>query len=117
MRRRTHLRTRVLALTSAFAVVLFAITFGLSWRAKISQERWSRIIGVETESIATLEELIRAQNAFHVRGGGTDYRVVTQLLNNSALAQLDTAALRGRIKAYEDEKSDAASIAVVGEAQ
>jgi diguanylate cyclase (GGDEF)-like protein len=124
MTRRTHLRTRVLLLTGAFAVVLFAITFGLSYRAKLSQERWSRIIRVETEAIATLEELTRAQNAFRAHGG--DYRVVTQLLRNDALNAIDTGTLRARVKAFEtlladehprDEDLDATSIAVVGEAQ
>ena len=64
MARRTRLRTRVLLLTLAFAIALFAITFGLSWRAQVAQERWSRLVGVETRAIGTLEELIRAQNAY-----------------------------------------------------
>jgi len=124
VRKRTHLRTRVLALTAAFAVVLFGITFGLSYRAKLSQERWSRIIRVETEAIATLEELIRAQNAFRAHGG--DYRVVTQLLRNDALNAIDTGTLRARVKAFDTllsdpqaraEDLDATSIAVVKEAQ
>ena len=115
MRKRTHLRTRVLTLTGAFAVVLFAITFGLSWRAKQSQERWSRLIGVETEAIATLEELIRAQNAFHVRGG--DYRVVTQLLSNESLRSIDTAVLRARVRDFESSRDDGTSAAIVREAQ
>jgi diguanylate cyclase (GGDEF)-like protein len=124
MRRRTHLRTRVLAMTAAFALVLFAITFGLSWRARASQQRWSRLIGVETEAIATLEELIRAQNGFRARGG--DYRMVEQLLRNDALQRIDTGALRGRVKAFATltrepqaraEDLDATSVAVVREAQ
>ena len=75
--------------------MLVAITFGLSWRAKVSQERWSRLIGVETEAIATLEELIRAQNAYHAHGGR--YRIVTQLLHNESLATIDTTVLRARM--------------------
>jgi diguanylate cyclase (GGDEF)-like protein len=115
MPHRTHLRTRVLLLTGAFAVVLVAITFGLSWRAKVSQERWSRLIGVETEAIATLEELIRAQNAFHAHGG--HYRVVTQLLHNESLATIDTTALRARTFEFESAPDDDTSAAVVREAQ
>src|SRR5205085_10323569 len=99
-----HIGSRVLVLTGAFAVVLFAITFGLSWRAKLSQQRWSRIIRVETEAIATLEELIRAQNAFRAHGG--DYRVVTQLLRNDALNEIDTAVLRARVKAFDNVLAD-----------
>ena len=44
MPRRTRLRTRVLLLTSAFAFALFAITFGLSWRAHVAQQRWSGMV-------------------------------------------------------------------------
>jgi diguanylate cyclase (GGDEF)-like protein len=131
MRRRTHLRTRVLLLTGAFAVVLFAITFGLSWRAKRSQERWSRLIGVETEAIATLEELIRAQNAFRAHfvpgpEGEARYRVVLQLLQNDSLQWIDTTALRGRVKAFRGVIADpdprpedlaATSAGIVNEAQ
>ncbi len=122
--RRRHLRTRVLLLTGAFALVLFAITFGLSWRAKQSQERWTRLISVETKTVAALEELIRAQNGFHaryVRGEETPerYRVVVQLLINDA-------RLRGRVNAFQtviEEPSprrkdvDATSQAIVAEAQ
>jgi len=124
VRKRTHLRTRVLALTGAFAAVLFAITFGLSYRAKVSQERWSRLIRVETEAIATLEEVIRAQNGFRAHGG--DYRIVTQLLRNEALNAIDTGTLRARVKAFDSllsdsqaraEDLDATSVAVVREAQ
>jgi diguanylate cyclase (GGDEF)-like protein len=124
MPRRTHLRTRVLLLTGAFAVVLFGITFGLSWRAKVAQQRWSRLIGVETEAVATLEEVIRAQNAFRTHGG--HYRAVTQLLRNDALGAIDTAVLRARVKAFEnvladepprEEDLNATSTAVVREAQ
>jgi diguanylate cyclase (GGDEF)-like protein len=68
--RRTRLRTRVLLLTAAFALALFAITFGLSWRAQVAQERWSRLVGVDTRAIGTLEELIRAQNAYRRSAAG-----------------------------------------------
>ena len=120
MRRRTHLRTRVLSMTAAFALVLFAITFGLSWRARASQQRWSRLIGVETEAIASLEELIRAQNGVRTHGG--DYRIVEQLLRNDT----DNGLLRARVKAFATlvrepspraEDLDATSVAVVQEAQ
>jgi diguanylate cyclase (GGDEF)-like protein len=139
MPRRTHLRTRVLLVTGAFAAILFAITFGLSWRARQSQERWSRLIGVETEAIATLEEVIRGQNAFRAglrsaEAAGAPYpadvveryRVVTQLLENDALRRIDTNALRGRLRAFAGvigepsprrEDVEATSIGVVTEAQ
>jgi diguanylate cyclase (GGDEF)-like protein len=101
------LRTRVLLLTGAFTLALFGITFGLSWRARLAQERWTRLIAVETKAVAALEELIRAQNGFHARfGAGQEsprrYRVVAQLLDDESLSRIDTGALRGRVKAFRD---------------
>ena len=123
-RSRTPLRRRVLLLTFAFAFVLFAITGGLSWRAKSAQERWQRLVGVETRAIAALEELVRAQNGFHARGG--DYRLVSQLLDNGALGAIDTGALRRRVVAFRtviddptstQQEVDTESLRVVTEAQ
>ena len=99
MARRTRLRTRVLLLTAAFALALFAITFGLSWRAQVAQERWSRLVGVETRAIATLEELIRAQNAYRAHAT-TNYRVVSQLLDSASLSTIDISALRRRMATF-----------------
>ena len=110
MARRTRLRSRVLLLTAAFAIALFAITFGLSWRAQVAQERWSRLVGVETRAIATLEELIRAQNAYRahaVAGSTANYRIVSQLLDT--LPTIDTAALRRRMSGFHSVLSDSAS--------
>jgi diguanylate cyclase (GGDEF)-like protein len=118
-------------MTAAFALALFAITFGLSWRAKVTQERWSRLVGVETRAIASLDELTRAQNAFRSRfvpgaEAVARYRVVQQLLDDEALRAIDVAALRGRVKAFRTiisepepgvEDVDATSVAVVEEAQ
>lgn len=126
---RTRLRTRVLLLTAAFALVLFAITFGLSWRARVSQQRWTRLISVETQAVAALEELIRAQNAFHARYvAGQEsierYRVVAQHLQS--LSDIDITALRGRMRAFREvigepaprrEDVDTTSLAIVAEAQ
>jgi diguanylate cyclase (GGDEF)-like protein len=105
---RIRLRTRVLLLTSAFALVLIAITFGLSWRAKESQERWSRLIAVETEAVAKLEEVIRAQNAFRARSltrrnRVERYREVEQLLDQTPLKEIDVTALRVRVDAFRKE--------------
>jgi diguanylate cyclase (GGDEF)-like protein len=110
--RRTRLRSRVLLLTAAFAIALFAITFGLSWRAQVAQERWSRLVGVETRAIATLEELIRAQNAYraHAAAGSTaNYRIVSQLLESDSLSTIDTAALRRRMATFRMVLADGTS--------
>ncbi|MEA2337252.1 MAG: hypothetical protein QOE82_1259 [Thermoanaerobaculia bacterium] len=109
MARRTRLRTRVLLLTAAFAIVLFAITFGLSWRAQVAQERWSRLVGVETRAIGTLEELIRAQNAYRTRHDHANYRIVSQLLDADSLRTIDTSALRRRMFNFTAALADATS--------
>ena len=129
--RRQHLRTRVLLLTGLFTLALFAIAFGLSWRARVAQQRWTRLISIETKAVAVLEELVRAQNGFHVRflaGSETPqrYRVVTQLLADESLARIDTGTLRGRVKAFREiihepsplpEDIDSTSAAIVAEAR
>jgi diguanylate cyclase (GGDEF)-like protein len=103
----------VLLLTGAFAIALFAITFGLSWRAREAQQRWTRLISVEMKTVATLEELIRAQNAFHARNESLDrYRMVAQILDGEP-----AFTVRARMNAYRDVPSDAASQAVVADAQ
>lgn len=95
----------MLLLTGAFSVFLFATTFALSWRAKVSQEKWSHLIRVETEAIATLDSVIRAQNGFRAHvGDSTDvngYRVVTQLLDNDSMRSIDTNGLRARMHEFE----------------
>ena len=129
--RRGKLRNRVLLLTGAFAIALFAISFGLSWRARIAQERWTRLISVETKAVAALEELIRAQNGFHARflsghESADRYRVVTQLLREESLDHVDVGSLRGRVKNFRAllddpearrEDLDATSHAIVADAQ
>ncbi|HEU4521745.1 MAG TPA: diguanylate cyclase [Thermoanaerobaculia bacterium] len=102
-----RLRTRVLLMTGGFALALLAITFGLSMRAKRSQERWSRIVQVESESVAALEELIRAQNAFQKQVGFGDpraaakYVAVEQLLESPSLRSADSGVLRERVEAFK----------------
>ena len=126
--RRTHLRTRVLLLTGAFTLALFAIAFGLSWRARLAQQRWTRLIAVETRAVATLEELIRAQNGFRSRRllEPSRYSVVAQLLRDESLSAVDLGTLRARVKAFRTiieepapppEDIDSTSAAVILEAQ
>ncbi|HEX6085496.1 MAG TPA: diguanylate cyclase [Thermoanaerobaculia bacterium] len=129
--RRTHLRSRVLLLTGAFTLALFAIAFGLSWRARLAQQRWTRLIDTETRAVATLEELIRAQNGFRTRYlAGIDtpdrYRLVTQLLTDESLTRIDLGVLRGRVNAFRTiveepappvEDVQSTSSAIIAEAQ
>jgi diguanylate cyclase (GGDEF)-like protein len=100
--RRTHLRSRVLLLTGAFTIALFAIAFGLSWRARLAQERWTRLVSIETRAVATLEELIRSQNGFRslALSDPTRYGVVEQLLDDESLGSVDLGTLRARVNAF-----------------
>jgi diguanylate cyclase (GGDEF)-like protein len=118
-------------LTAAFAVALLLITFGLSWRAKQSQEKWSHLISVETEAIARLEEVIRQQNGFFTNLRDEEpsaverYGSIEQQLDSPALKAIDTATLRVRIRAFRalieegDHRSElrTESIRIVAEAQ
>lgn len=103
---RTHLRTRVLLLTGAFALVLFGITFGLSWRARLAQQRWTHLLSVETEAAETLERIVRAQNGYmsrmrnELRFDPESYRAVEQLLELGSLDSADTTILRTRMERF-----------------
>ncbi|MEO8379767.1 MAG: diguanylate cyclase [Acidobacteriota bacterium] len=128
---RQRLRTRVLLLTGAFTLALFAIAFGLSWRARVAQQRWTRLLSIETRAVAALEELIRAQNGFRTRflaGQETPqrYRLVLQLLSEESLSRIDLGVLRARVDAFHTiieepaprpEDVDSTSAAIVAEAQ
>jgi len=121
----------VLLLTGAFTLALFAIAFGLSWRARLAQQRWTRLISIETKAVTVLEELVRAQNGYRARflaGSETPqrYRVVAQLLTDDSLARIDLGTLHGRVKAFreiiheaapEPADVDSTSAAIIAEAQ
>jgi len=121
----------VLFQTALFALALFGITFGMSWRARIAQERWTRLMSVEAKAVTSLEEIIRAQNAYYARyNAGQEsprrYRVVAQLLADESLQRIDVTPLRGRVKAFRSVIADpnprpedlaATSQAIVDEAQ
>jgi len=105
--KRIRLRSRVLLLTAAFSATLFAITIGLSWRAEVAEARWSRLVGVETQAIAALDEIIRAQNAFRtVTATSASYRVVLQLLDRNALRTIDTSELRRHMERFASLSAD-----------
>lgn len=116
-RERMRLRTRVLLLTTAFALTLFGITFGLTWRARVAQDRWSRVVAVEMQADTILDEIIRAHNAIRAQSKFADYAMVMQLLQAEPLAKVDTTTLRSRMNEYRRNRSDDASAAVVLEAQ
>jgi len=99
-------------MTTSYAVVLLSISTGLSWRANVSQQRWSRLIRTETRAISALEELLRTQNAFLARHDGesdraarTDralnYVAVRQLLAAPALAGVELAPLRAAMDRFD----------------
>ena len=121
----------MLLLAAAFTLALFAIAFGLSWRARLAQQRWTRLMAVETQAVATLEELVRAQNGFLARflagqESPSRYRVVHQLLADESLSRIDVGTLRGRVKAFRTiieepsprrEDVEATSYAIVADAR
>ena len=112
-------------MTGGFAVALVVIASGLSMKARGAQQRWTRIVEVETQSVAALEELIRAQNAFRRQVGVGDprsvekYASVKQLLDRPLLRTPEAEALRERVESFErrldavDVRLKRASIAVV----
>jgi diguanylate cyclase (GGDEF)-like protein len=117
-----------LLLTGAFSVALLSIAFGLSWRARVTSQRWERLVGVETQAIATLEELIRAQNSFRAQHVQLPerYTLVSQLLDDGSVEGNDTTLLRARMRAFRamltdpsarDIDLDATSFEVVSEAR
>src|ERR1700680_1689046 len=115
-----HLRSRVLLLTTAFAVTRFGITFGLGWRAHVEQTRWTHLVGVEMQSTAILEEFIRAHNAFRV-SRTQNYQSVAQLLDRPFASALRQRVDRFRRLTGDGEATrqqlDAASLQVINAAQ
>ncbi|MGZ7041856.1 MAG: diguanylate cyclase, partial [Thermoanaerobaculia bacterium] len=95
------------------------------------QQRWSRLMSVETQAISTLDEMIRQQNAFRVRllanrATPEQYVVVAQLLEREALRAIDTTYLRGCVNVFQKVIQDplarkqditVTSNAIVNEAQ
>lgn len=117
-------------LTAGFVIALAAITFGLTWQARAAQQRWTKLIETESAAVARLDDFIHNQNAFRsqlTRGDANTappYEAVTQLLEMEPLSRIDTAALRTRVRAYEEmlrtgapaEELDAESTRIVMEA-
>ncbi|HJT16390.1 MAG TPA: hypothetical protein VJ853_03335, partial [Thermoanaerobaculia bacterium] len=59
--KRMHLRTRVLLLTALFALTLLAITFGLSWRARVGEAQWHQAFA-QMQAIRVRENLLRTKD-------------------------------------------------------
>ncbi len=97
-----------MGLMGGFAFALAAITFGLTWQAKVAQERWTKLIEQEAAAVARLDDFIRGQNAFRSQlthgdvNAAPPYEAVTQLLQVQPLSENDTAALRVRVRSYEE---------------
>lgn len=97
---------RVGWMTAGFALALFSVTLVLTLVARHSQAQWTRLLSVETEAVATLQELVRAQNSFKRQVAPDDrravekYRAVEQLLERPALRQIEIPRLRERVASY-----------------
>ena len=97
---------RVGWMTAGFALALFSVTLVLTLVAQYTQGQWTRLLSVETEAVATLQELVRAQNAFrrqvapdHGRAA-EKYRAVEQLLERRALREIGIDRLRERVASH-----------------
>ncbi|HEY0592017.1 MAG TPA: GGDEF domain-containing protein [Thermoanaerobaculia bacterium] len=64
---RTRLRTRILLFSAAWGVLLIAVAFLLTWRARESQKELGRVVEVDLRATAQLEQIARNQNAFTAR--------------------------------------------------
>ena len=97
---------RVGWLTAGFALALFSVTLVLTLVASYNQAQWMRLLSIETEAVATLQELVRLQNGFRQQVAPDDrravekYRAVEQLLDRPALRQIEINRLRERVAAY-----------------
>lgn len=65
--RRTRLRTRILLFSAAYGVLLVAVAFLLTWRARESQKELGRVVDIDLRATAQLEQLARDQNAWTAR--------------------------------------------------
>ncbi len=65
--RRTRLRNRILLFSAAYGVLLIAVAFLLTWRARESQKELGRVVEVDLRATAQLEQIARNQNAFTAR--------------------------------------------------
>lgn len=65
--RRTRLRTRILLFSTAYGVLLIAVAFLLTWRARESSKELGRIVELDLRATAQLEQIARNQNAWTTR--------------------------------------------------
>ncbi len=65
--RRTRLRTRILLFSAAYGVLLIAVAFLLTWRARESQKELGRVVEIDLRATAQLEQIARNQNAWTAR--------------------------------------------------
>ncbi|MGH9457416.1 MAG: hypothetical protein ACRD2J_07215, partial [Thermoanaerobaculia bacterium] len=62
--RRPRLRTRILTISVAYGILLVAVAFLLTWRARESQRELGRIVDVELRAARDLEDALRNHHAF-----------------------------------------------------
>lgn len=104
--RRTRLRTRILGFSLLYAALLLAVSFGLTWSARRSQQELSTIVNRDLRASSHLEEVVRAQNEWLARWSdlteGSDarlaawavrYRDVEQMVDAPALRSVDVGSL------------------------
>jgi diguanylate cyclase (GGDEF)-like protein len=67
VQRRTRLRTRILLFSAAYGVLLIAVAFLLTWRARESHKELGSVVELDLRATAQLEQIARNQNAWTAR--------------------------------------------------
>jgi diguanylate cyclase (GGDEF)-like protein len=121
MARRTHLRSRVFAITAMYGAMLLVIAFVLTSEGRESSRRAERLVAVDVDAVSRLELLVRNQMSFQSQWESTAasqpeqlaqfahrYRSVLQLIDDHAPA---TGAddLLPQLRGYQELESSTAS--------
>ena len=96
--RRTRLRTRILLFSTAYGVLLIAVAFLLTWRARESSKELGRVVELDLRATAQLEQIARNQNAWTARW--------------QELARGDSPELTSFVSRYEPVRDMTASPAI-----
>lgn len=105
-------------MTALHALMLIGITLLLTWRARESHRQIHQLVSVDAHAVAVLDQMARMQNSFATQldaattapDGALEllaprYRAVTQLVDESVLADEDVAAVHVRVKQFANRLS------------
>lgn len=113
--RRTRLRTRILLFSAGYGILLIAVAFLLTWRARESQKELGRIVEIDLRATARLELIARNQNAWTARwqelarSGSPDfgsfaarYAAVREMADSLAVRSFDVGAVPLLVSRFEE---------------